>query len=207
MIVGIILLILIILSIIGHILQRADQRKYVERLAIRAQKEEKYFNEVEPSFREARDYPQDWERRRALVFIRSNGRCSECDTAFGANLKCNAELIWDYPYDYRLVFGMHVHHKRAIGEGGNHSLENLVPLCSSCHSKRHPRNQHLADMVLQPRARMIRFGYKDGMHRAGILCYCRVCQRPIYPGQHYYGNKGQRKRVCMDCREKFFRTR
>jgi 5-methylcytosine-specific restriction protein A len=30
-----------------------------------------------------------------------------------------------------------VHHKRPLSEGGDHSKENLIALCSSCHARIH----------------------------------------------------------------------
>jgi 5-methylcytosine-specific restriction endonuclease McrA len=59
-------------------------------------------------------YPPDWERRRELVNDR-DGCCSECGVG---NM-------------------LQVHHRRPIGEGGTHHIENLVLLCKFCHSDAH----------------------------------------------------------------------
>ena len=60
-------------------------------------------------------YPPDWDQRRLLVRSRDNSRCVECGVG---NM-------------------LQLHHRRAIREGGTHQLDNLVLLCTFCHSEAH----------------------------------------------------------------------
>ncbi|MGY3032832.1 5-methylcytosine-specific restriction endonuclease McrA [Bradyrhizobium sp. USDA 4354] len=60
-------------------------------------------------------YPPDWDDRQRLVYARDHRSCSACGV--GGRL--------------------HLHHIRALSEGGTHKLENLCLLCESCHSARH----------------------------------------------------------------------
>jgi HNH endonuclease len=61
------------------------------------------------------NYPPDWEQRRQFAIQRDGKTCAKCGV------------------DERL----HLHHKRAIREGGSHRLTNLVLLCEVCHSDAH----------------------------------------------------------------------
>jgi 5-methylcytosine-specific restriction endonuclease McrA len=60
-------------------------------------------------------YPPDWDKRRELVGDRDHYGCVECGV--GNRL--------------------HLHHRRAINEGGTHHIDNLVLLCEFCHSEVH----------------------------------------------------------------------
>jgi hypothetical protein len=59
-------------------------------------------------------YPPDWDERRDLVGARDSYECAEC----GAG-------------------NIHTHHRRALKDGGTNRPENLVSLCSYCHSQAH----------------------------------------------------------------------
>ncbi|MEY9756218.1 HNH endonuclease [Bradyrhizobium yuanmingense] len=60
-------------------------------------------------------YPPDWDERQRLVYARDHHSCSACG-----------------------VGGLlHLHHVRALSEGGTHKLENLSLLCEGCHSAEH----------------------------------------------------------------------
>ena len=87
-------------------------------------------------------YPPDWQRRRALVFIRAGGRCQKCGALTG-RLHCKPRKLRRYPIGARLLHGAHVHHVVEISRGGRHDLENLKLLCANCHSSEHPENDSL----------------------------------------------------------------
>ena len=58
-------------------------------------------------------YPPDWEERKSRCLLRDGSRCRLCGVADR----------------------LHVHHVKPISYGGNHSLQNLIVLCRSCHMK------------------------------------------------------------------------
>jgi hypothetical protein len=87
-------------------------------------------------------YPPDWQRRRALVFIRAGGRCQKCGFLIG-RLACKPGKLRRYPIGTKLLHGADVHHVVEISRGGRHDLENLKLLCAHCHSSEHPENEHL----------------------------------------------------------------
>jgi HNH endonuclease len=60
-------------------------------------------------------YPPDWDRRRELVGDRDDYGCLKCGV--GNRL--------------------HLHHRRAISEGGTNRIDNLILLCEFCHSEEH----------------------------------------------------------------------
>ena len=59
-------------------------------------------------------YPPDWDMRRAGA-IAAQAQCEDC----------------------RSRSGLHVHHRRPVGQGGTHKPANLVVLCRRCHAKHH----------------------------------------------------------------------
>lgn len=63
-------------------------------------------------------YPPDWDVRCALAKQRDGGMCSVSSCR-----KSNRLLV---------------HHKKPLGRGGLHFLENLVTLCEECHIIEHP---------------------------------------------------------------------
>lgn len=60
-------------------------------------------------------YPPDWDERQRLVNARDHYSCSECGVSGQ----------------------LHLHHIRALNEGGTNRLENLALLCEQCHSAKH----------------------------------------------------------------------
>ncbi|MGO9118509.1 MAG: HNH endonuclease [Desulfomonilaceae bacterium] len=60
-------------------------------------------------------FPPDWTERRLVVYQRDAGRCRYC----GINIPLSR---------------CHIHHLERKSKTGDHSLENLVTLCKSCHS-------------------------------------------------------------------------
>jgi hypothetical protein len=75
---------------------------------------------IEPRWRPSGpSYPPDWIWRRHFVFKRDNYRCTKCHVQT-KNYDC--------------------HHVVSRARGGDNSLENLVTLCATCHSRAHPRN-------------------------------------------------------------------
>lgn len=80
------------------------------------------------------NYPSDWNQRRKRVFDQFDWICQGCDEVVSAD--SDREL--------------HAHHIRPISEGGSHSLENLLPLCKSCH---HEVHKDTNSVDLRPRER------------------------------------------------------
>lgn len=47
--------------------------------------------------------------------------------------------------------GLHIHHIRAISDGGKHIFENIIPLCPRCHEQAHnciKSNQMLTELLV-----------------------------------------------------------
>lgn len=105
------------------------------------EREEKYWSETEPKYRDHKKYPPDWQIRRAFVFFRESGRCEKCKKISGSINKSKLEF-WFNPYVRsafaRFVRNSHVHHIKPISAGGNHGLINLQLLCEDCHDREHP---------------------------------------------------------------------
>lgn len=59
--------------------------------------------------------PKDWNFRRELIFKRDRGQCQRCGKK-------------------EEISTCHIHHVVRRADNGNHSLENLVVLCKSCHT-------------------------------------------------------------------------
>jgi hypothetical protein len=99
--------------------------------------------DIEPRFRNvAKRLPFDWERRRALVYVRDGGKCHKCGRQCG-HLACEPEQIWNFEYSVHLLYDADVHHLQHRISGGVHGLENLVLICLRCHSLEHPENTRL----------------------------------------------------------------
>jgi hypothetical protein len=64
-------------------------------------------------FDEYDGYPPDWEERKAFCLARDNHRCRICG---------NSE-------------NLHVHHVFPVSYSSNHTIQNLITLCRSCHMK------------------------------------------------------------------------
>ena len=96
-------------------------------------------NSVEVKFRKYKGYPPDWERRRALVFLRDGGKCQDKEHRGGTcgRLLCEANQIWNFKYSAKLLVEAHVDHIIQISAGGDHGLENLQLLCPRCHALKH----------------------------------------------------------------------
>lgn len=63
-------------------------------------------------------YPPDWNERRKIVLERDGYCCQQCF----------------YPIGFkRRARQLQVHHIKALSEGGNNSIDNLVTLCHICH--------------------------------------------------------------------------
>ena len=62
-------------------------------------------------------YPPDWDERAAAVKA-AEGRCE----------MCGAE------------YGLQVHHRKRIGNGGDHCVSNLRVLCTNCHGRQHRKD-------------------------------------------------------------------
>jgi hypothetical protein len=69
------------------------------------------------------EYPEDWDKRRRKVYQRDNYRCQNCKQGGGPNGKAE----------------VHAHHIVPVERGGTHKLDNIVTLCSRCHSLVHNR--------------------------------------------------------------------
>jgi len=68
-------------------------------------------------------YPDDWDRRRRLVYERDDYTCRNCGRSGGP--------VGDVE--------LHCHHIVPKGRGGAHHTENLVTLCEDCHRAVHNR--------------------------------------------------------------------
>jgi len=112
--------------------------------------ESEWTQHVEPKFRKHPNYPPDWERRRALMFLRDGGRCQSKQHRGGTcgRLLCEPVQIWNFTYTEKLLVEAHVDHIRSISSGGDHHLSNLQLLCARCHSLKHPDNFKLGAMAL-----------------------------------------------------------
>jgi 5-methylcytosine-specific restriction endonuclease McrA len=99
-------------------------------------------NEIEPTYRKYNGYPPDWERRRALVFIKDQGECQKCRKSCG-HLACEPNQIWNFKFDEHLLYDADVHHAKHKSSAGNHGLDNLLLYCLLCHSKEHPENSDI----------------------------------------------------------------
>jgi hypothetical protein len=60
-------------------------------------------------------YPPDWEERRRQVSARDHYSCSQCGVSGR----------------------LHLHHIRALSQGGTNKLDNIALLCENCHSAAH----------------------------------------------------------------------
>ncbi|OSI22671.1 HNH endonuclease [Bradyrhizobium canariense] len=60
-------------------------------------------------------YPPDWDERQRLTNARDHYSCNGCG----------------------ITGRLHLHHMRALSEGGTNRLENLALLCEKCHSAQH----------------------------------------------------------------------
>ncbi len=105
----------------------------------------------EPQWRVSATYPPDWERRRALVFIRDAGTCQRCRKPCGT-LKCSPRAVWSHPASIRILTGAHIHHLQKRSRGGDHSLGNLSLLCEPCHLAEHPDNEFFAERCAEIKA-------------------------------------------------------
>jgi len=79
-----------------------------------------YIVEVEPWYTQngMPGLPKDWEWRKLWVFNQAGGKCKHCNR--------------------QVPPGVDPHHQVTRGEGGDHSLQNLILLCLRCHREQHP---------------------------------------------------------------------
>jgi len=68
-----------------------------------------------------RGYPNDWNRRRKVVYKRDNYTCQNCGRQGG-------------PYGN---IELHAHHIVPKSKGGTHGISNLKTLCEGCHNAIH----------------------------------------------------------------------
>jgi 5-methylcytosine-specific restriction endonuclease McrA len=160
----------------------------------------KWTKEIEPKNRKDVNYPEDWERRRAIVFQRANGKCEICGTECG-RLLCDANDIWLEDLDKKLVTGGHVHHIVPVTAGGDHSINNLRLLCLRCHYEQHPGNKSLKESWLRKVANDMYFGRHPSFKIARKEWNCRLCNKSIKQGDEYYG--GDWSKICLECYNKY----
>lgn len=101
-----------------------------------------WITELEPRYRKHSGYPPDWERRRALVYFKDNGKCQKCGRSCG-HIACEQNQVWNFKYDEHLLYDADVHHTKHKSQGGDHGLENLLLYCLLCHSNEHPENSSI----------------------------------------------------------------
>ncbi len=104
--------------------------------------EETWRSEIEQNYRKSAGYPPDWQRRRALVFVKDKGKCQKCGRSCG-HLACSPNQIWNFKFTEHLLYDADVHHAKHISSGGDHDFGNLVLYCLLCHSKEHPENSNI----------------------------------------------------------------
>lgn len=130
-------------------------------------------------------YPTDWERRRWEVFIRAKGRCAYCGNETGKSLG-----------EYLILRGAHVHHMKAISQGGDHSIDNLELLCDECHIEKHPESKIL---IINSNKRNLYCGDNATLKKARKSWQCNLCEELIAQGDIYYG--GNYDKLCNRCYE------
>lgn len=96
-----------------------DPQKAIRRLGLRAALNI-YITEVESyyTFDGMPGLPKDWEWRKLYIHDQAGGRCAHCRRAVPPDVD--------------------PHHQVTRGEGGDHSLGNLILLCLQCHREQHP---------------------------------------------------------------------
>jgi len=157
--------------------------------------EKKWLAQVEPLHRDAKGYPPDWEFRRIEVFLRSNGRCQVCGNRAGSlrRVVLAADLPEQRLFPSRELKYAHVHHRKAISEAGNHSLDNLQLLCARCHIRKHPESHVLRHTAFKS----LSLGRHAKLRTARKYWNCSVCGGAIKPGDQYYGADWDR--CCLKC--------
>lgn len=66
----------------------------------------------------------EWEKSRKRALDRDEHTCRDCGSMVG-------------PRDAPDVRDAEVHHKTPVSDGGGNEIDNLVTLCSRCHTKRY----------------------------------------------------------------------
>lgn len=104
---------------------------------------EAQYEANEPKHRDyPSDYPPDWEWRSSKVKERDGYTCQASPEKVGlptcGRVGREEEL--------------RAHHIIPISKGGNHSFDNLITLCSSCHDKLHPHIRLGLDVEISPTA-------------------------------------------------------
>ena len=100
------------------------------------------------------EYPPDWKNRRWKVLKRDGFTCQRCGV--------RSTRVDDIRFD--------VDHIVPKSDGGNHGLDNLQTLCPSCHTRKHPDNDHL-----RKRARE----YKHRNQPSPLVRVTRTALRPL----------------------------
>lgn len=83
---------------------------------------------------------------------------------------------------------LHVHH--ADGDKTNNELDNLIPLCHSCHRLVHSSNSTDRGEIVALRNRLIKSDYRlpsfNPSEYDGVPTRAGVTIKETYPGCHYY---------------------
>lgn len=132
----------------------------------------KTFWENEAKYRATQDgqLPGDWQARRAIVLERDAWRCTRC------GLRVTAK-------------NSHVHHIIMRSRGGDHSFENLVTLCKSCHA--------LMDEHERLKANFPSFISSNGVIHTR-KCHYRFRSTKVWESVPHLVSKGYR--LCERCR-------
>ena len=85
---------------------------------IHAKAHMKHYNKHQRDPKSNKRYGRRWREVRA-AFLSSNPLCAMC---------------WN---EDRLTAATTVHHKKRLADGGTHYRDNLMSLCSECHSRLH----------------------------------------------------------------------
>lgn len=154
------------------------QRKKRQLAEEEERKYKQWIEQIEPTLRDVKGYPEDWSERRGEVYRRACGRCASCGITY----------IEEY----------HVHHKVPISAGGNHDFSNLELLCEDCHIEKHPDNEALRTTIHLRKLRELHVGADAKIKRARYGWTCALCQKQIRAREFYYGGRGEHK-LCMGC--------
>lgn len=73
----------------------------------------------------------EWNTLREFIIERDNFTCSKCGYFSMSN-------------------GLNVHHVKPLSEGGTNSINNLITLCSKCHSTAHGIPSEITQIELKP---------------------------------------------------------
>lgn len=194
-----------------EMLSREQAVKELYELHTRKHAQKIWFEKIEPVLRKSKDYPEDWEIRRSVVFVKSKGRCKECHKmCISKYLEPTSSWtlprrFWKWSVQYRHeILGGHVHHIVPISRGGDHALSNLELLCGECHAAKHPDSKHLLELARIGEASRMRSDYRmyrkhEFGRKASEAEECHLCHETIKAGDMVFKGVSRDWGVCSAC--------